>query len=81
MELCRPSRTLAVRVTPMTLVKIIDNFCQNQQPALKQDSSFFMVYCHGSDHEEVEFIDAETYARTYNEMPDNVIAQFVHTID
>ena len=78
MDMCKYLPT-AIRITRRTISMI-----QALDPSVVlegNEDNYFMIYCHGSDHEELEVIDKATYDRTYEPLPDHVDAMQVTTID
>lgn len=78
MEMCTYMPT-AIRITRRTISTI-----QALEPSAVlegNEDKFFMIYCHGSDHEEYQIIDKETYDRTYQPLPDHIDSMQVQTID
>lgn len=79
MDMCE-FQPIAIRVHRRTL-DMITALNGGVTPEIEEKTTFFMIYCAGSDHEETEIISEETYARTYEPMPDHVHAMTVNTID
>ncbi len=78
MNICKDMPT-AIRITRRTISMI----CALDDSVVLEgnEDNFFMIYCHGSDHEEYQTIDKETYERTYEPLPPYVDAMQVKTID
>lgn len=74
-----PHLPMAIRVHRRTISMI--NALDSSVVLEGNEDKFFMIYCHGSDHEEHQIIDSDTYDRTYEPMPDYVHAMNVNTID
>ena len=79
MDMCK-HKPLAIRVLPRTL-DLITALNGGVTPEIEEAPTFFMIYCHGSDHEETEIIDEATYRRTYGPMPDYTDSARPTTID
>lgn len=79
MDMCT-YKPIAIRVHRRTIdmIRALDD-----SVALEgNEDKIFMIYCADSDHEEYQIIDKETYDRTYEPMPDYVMAMSnVNTID
>lgn len=79
MDMCN-NLPLAIRIRNRTL-STITALNGGVTPQIEEKPTFFMIYCAFSDHEEAAIIDEETYARTYEPMPDYIDAMQVKTID
>jgi hypothetical protein len=71
---------LAIRLRERTL-STITALNDGTEPEIRSYPEYFMIYCFGSDHEEMAIIDEETYSRTYEPMPVEIDAMQVNTID
>lgn len=78
MEMCKHS-TIAIRVHRRTISMI--NALDDSVVLEGNEDKYFMIFCVDSDHEEYAIIGQEPYARTYEPMPDHVMAMEVRTID
>ena len=77
-QMCKHA-TSAIRVHRRTISLI--NLFDTEVDLEGNEENFFMIYCVDSDHEEYQIIDKDTYARTYEQMPDAVMYMNVNTID
>lgn len=71
---------IAMQIHPKTL-SMITALNGGVTPLIEEDTTYFMMYCVGSDHEDVEIIAKDTYDRTYEQMPDSILVMQVNTID
>ncbi len=78
MNICKHMPT-AIRITrrTITMIRALDTSVVLEG----NEDKFFMIYCHGSDHEEYDVIGKATYDRTYEPLPLHVDAMQVNTID
>lgn len=69
----------AIRIRRRTL-DMITALNGGVTPEIEKKTTFFLIHCHGSDHEDMEIIDEATYGHTYEPMPVYVDAMRVTKI-